>query len=147
MQNVSVNTLLNQLLLTYANYDRPMKRFQVVKLSAATLRYILQEADDATLAKAGDSAGDDVPKTYILAKWGKLSLESCLDYLEAMSIHAKLFDYSEARNDGRLSFTLSHNFGSKGTIFLQHYVRAVFASLGRELKFTPDENAVTFELT
>ena len=25
-QNVSVNTLLNQLVLTYANFDRPMKR-------------------------------------------------------------------------------------------------------------------------
>ena len=43
-QNVSVNTLLNQLLLTYANYDRPMKRFHMVKMPASTFRHILQAA-------------------------------------------------------------------------------------------------------
>jgi hypothetical protein len=146
MQNVSVNTLLNQLLLTYANYDRPMKRFQVIKLPASTFRHILQGAQDETLAEAGDSAGSDVPRTYILAKRGKLTLENCLDYLRTMSTHAKLFDFSEVLNEGTLSVTLSHNFGSKGTLFLQHYVQSIFSPLGKELKFSFDDNAVVFEV-
>ena len=145
-QNVSVNTLLNQLLLTYAGYDRPMKRFQMIKLPASTFRYILQGANDETIAQAGGSAGNDVPKTYILAKWGKLTIENCLEYLKAMSTHAKLFDYSEVMNEGILSVTLSHNFGSKGTLFLQHYVQSMFAPLGKLPRFSPDENAVVFEL-
>src|SRR5580658_6141195 len=69
-QNVSVNTLLNQIVLTYANFDRPMKRFQMIKLPASTFRYILQGAKDETIIEAGTLVGNDVPKTYILARWG-----------------------------------------------------------------------------
>jgi hypothetical protein len=145
-QNVSVNTLLNQLLLTYANYDRPMKRFQMIKLPASTFRYILQDTHDETIIEAGTSAGNDVPKTYILAKWGDITTEHCLDYLRTMSTHAKLFEYSQVVHEGKLSVILSHTFGAKGSLFLQHYVQAVFAPLGDILKFRPDENAVVFEL-
>jgi hypothetical protein len=146
MQNASVNTLLNQLLLTYANYDRPMKRFQMIKLPASTFRYILQGANNETITEAGTSAGNDVPKTYILAKWGRLTVENCLAYLKTMSTYAKLFDYSEVVVEGTLIVTLSHNFGVQGTLFLKSYVQAMFAPVGKELKFSPDENAVVFEL-
>jgi len=144
-QNVSVNTLLNQLVLTYANYDRPMKRFQMVKLPASTFRYILQGANDETIIEAGRLAGSDVPKTYILAKWGELTMENSLEFLKSMSDHAKLFEYSEVVREGRISVTLSHNFGGKGSLFLQHYVRAMFAAMGKSPRFLPDENAVVFE--
>ena len=145
-QNVSVNTLLNQLALTYANYDRPMKRFQMIKLPASTFRYILEGADRETIIRAGEAAGNDVPKTYILAKWGDITAENCLEYLRTMSIHAKLFEYSEVVHEGKLSVTLSHNFGANGSLFLKHYVQAIFAPLGKLPKFSPDENAVVFEL-
>jgi hypothetical protein len=145
-QNVSVNTLLNQLVLTYANYDRPMKRFQMIKVPASTFRYILQGAETETIIEAGRSAGNDVPKTYILAKWGEHTVENSLDYLKSTSDHAKLFEYSEVVHTGKISVTLSHNFGAKGSLFLQHYVQAIFEALGRSPKFFPDENAVVFEL-
>jgi hypothetical protein len=123
-----------------------MKRFQMLKLSGSTFRYILQGASDETLAIAGDLAGNDVPKTYILAKWGKITIENCLEYLKTTSTYAKLFDYSEVLNEGTRSVTLTHNFGAKGTLFLQHYVRAMFTPLGKEPRFSPDENAVIFVL-
>ena len=81
-QNVSVNTLLNQLALTYANYDRPMKRFQMIKLPASTFRYILEGADRETIIRAGEAAGNDVPKTYILAKVGTSRQEELPQVLE-----------------------------------------------------------------
>ena len=145
-QNVSINTLLNQLLLTYANYDRPMNRFQMLKLSASDFRYVLRGAQDETIAEAGRQAGSDVPKTYILAKWGRLTKENSLNYLKTMSTYAKLFDYSEVLSEGVLFVTLSHNFGAKGTLFLQNYVKAMFAQVEAQPKFSPDENAVVFEL-
>jgi hypothetical protein len=143
---VSVNTLLNQLILTYANYDRPMNRFQMLKLPASDFRYALRGAQDETIAEAGRQAGSDVPKTYILAKWGRLTKENGLNYLKTMSTYAKLFDYSEVLSEGALFVTLSHNFGAKGTLFLQSYVKAMFALVDVQPKFSPDENAVVFEL-
>jgi hypothetical protein len=123
-----------------------MNRFQMLKLSASDFRYVLQGSQDETVAEAGRLAGGDVPKTFILAKWGRLTKENCVNYLKSMSTYAKLFDYSEILNDGRVGVTLSHNFGAKGTLFLQHYVKAMFALVDIQPKFSPDENAVVFEL-
>jgi len=120
--------------------------FQMVKLPASTFRYILQGAKDETIIEAGRSAGSDVPKTFIVAKWGELTVENSLEFLKSMSDHAKLFEYSEVVREGRVSVTLSHNFGAKGSLFLQHYVQAMFAPMGKSPRFMPDENAVVFEI-
>jgi hypothetical protein len=145
-QNVSVNTMFNQLLLTYANYDRPMKRFHMLKLPASSFMHLLQAATDEAIAEAGNSAGKDVPKTYIRAKWGDLTAESALDYLRTTADYTNLFEYSEVVRGGRVNVTLSHDFGAKGSLFLQSYVQAIFEPLRKPLKFLQDENAVSFEL-
>lgn len=145
-QNVSVNTMFNQLLLTYANYDRPMKRFHMLKLPASSFMHLLQAATNEAIIEAGKSAGKDVPKTYIRAKWGELSTESALDYLRTTADYTNLFEYSEVVRGGKVNVTLSHDFGAKGSLFLQRYVQAIFEPLGKPLRFLQDENAVSFEL-
>ncbi len=145
-QNVSVNTLLNQLVLTYANYDRPMKRFHMVKLPSSTFKHLLEAATNETVADAGDSTGRDVPKTYIRAKWGDLTVENALSYLKITADYTNLFEYSEVARSGKINVTLSHDFGAKGSLFLQRYVQAIFEPMGRPPKFLPDENAVSFEI-
>jgi hypothetical protein len=146
-QNVSVNTLLNQLVLTYANYDRPMKRFHMIKLPASTLKHLLLAATNETVVEAGKSTGKDVPKTYIRAKWGDLTIENALNYLKITADYTNLFEYSEVTRGGTVNVTLSHDFGAKGSLFLQRYVQSIFEPLGRPPKFLPDENAVSFEVS
>ena len=145
-QNVSVNTMLNQLVLTYANYDRPMKRFRMLKLPASSFKHILQAATDEAVVEAGNSAGRDVPKTYIRAKWGELTVENALNYLKITADYTNLFEYSEVVRAGWVNVTLTHDFGAKGSLFLQRYVQAIFEPLGKLPKFLQDENAVAFEL-
>jgi len=145
-QNVSVNTMFNQLLLTYANYDRPMKRFHMLKLPASSFMHLLQAATDEAIIKAGNSAGKDVPKTYISAKWGELTAESALDYLRTTAEYTNLFEYSEVVRGGKVNVTLSHDFGAKGSLFLQRYVQAIFEPLVKPPRFLQDENAVSFVL-
>jgi hypothetical protein len=144
-QNVSVNTLINQLILTYANYDRPMKRFHMVKVSASTFRHILRAAKNETIIEAGNLAGADGPKTSILARSGEFTAENALSYLKTMGNYSALFEYSEVMHGGKVSVTLTHDFGPKGSLFLQEYVRAIFEPIGKPLKFQGDENAVLFE--
>lgn len=146
-QGVSVNTLLNQLVLTYANYDRPMKRFHMVKLPASSFKHILQAATNETIIEAGNSTGKDVPKTYIRSKWGgELTVENALNYLKITAQYTNLFEYSEVTVAGKINVTLTHDFGPKGSLFLQRYVQAIFEPLGKPPKFQPDENAIVFEL-
>jgi hypothetical protein len=145
-QNISVNTLINQLVLTYANYDRPMKRFHMLKLPSSSFKHILEAATNEAIIEAGNSTGKDVPNTYIRAKWGELSVENALNYLKSTADYTNLFEYSEVVRGGKVNVTLSHDFGAKGSLFLQHYVQTIFEPLGKPPIFTPDENAVAFEL-
>src|SRR5271169_2343996 len=134
-QNVSVNTLINQLILTYANYDRPMKRFHMVKVSGSTFRHILQAAKNETIIEAGDLAGSDGPRTSILARSGELTVENALNYLKTMGDYSALFEYSEVMHGGKVSITLTHDFGPKGSLFLQQYVQAIFDPIGKRPRF------------
>jgi len=145
-QNASVNTLLNQLVLTYANYDRPIKRFRMIKLPASSFKHILQAATDEAIIEAGNSTGKDVPNTYIVSKWGELTVENALSYLKITADRTNLFEYSEMIRDGKTNVTLTHDFGAKGSLFLQRYVQAIFEQLNKRPKFSPEENAVAFEL-
>lgn len=145
-QNISLNTLLNQLVLTYANYDRPMKRFHMIKLPASSFKHLLQAATNETAVEAGNAAGKDVPKTYIISKWGELTLENALSYLKTTADYTGLFEYSEVTRGGRINVMLTHDFGAKGSLFLQRYVQAIFEPLRKPIRFLPDENAVAFEL-
>lgn len=149
-QNVSVNTLINtlinQLVLVYANYDQPMKRFHMIKLPASSFKHILEAATNDAIIEAGNSAGKDVPNTYIRAKWGELTVDNALNYLKTTADYTNLFEYSEVIRGGKVNVTLTHDFGVKGSLFLQRYVQAIFAPLGKPQKFLPDENAVAFEL-
>ena len=144
-QNISVNTLINQLILTYANYDRPMKRFHMVKMSASTFRHILGASRNETIIEAGNLAGNDGPKTSILARSGEVTIENALSYLRTMGNYSALLEYSEVMHGGKVSVTLTHDFGPKGSLFLQEYVRAIFEPIGKHPKFQGDENAVLFE--
>jgi len=146
-QKVSVNTLLNQLVLTYANYDLPMKRFRMIKLPASSFRHILQAATNEAIIEAGNSTGKDVPKTYIISKWGELTVENALSYLKTTAQHTNIFEYSEVIRGGKTSVTLTHDFSAKGSLFLQRYVQAIFEQLEKRPRFSPDENAVAFELS
>ncbi len=145
-QNVSVNTLLNQLVLAYANYDRPMKRFHMIKVPASSFKHILEAAINEAVIEAGNLAGKDVPNTYIRAKWGELTVENALSYLKTTADYTNLFEYSEVVRAGKVNVTLTHDFGPKGSLFLQRYVQAIFEPLGKPPRFLPDENAVAFEL-
>lgn len=133
-------------MLAYANFDRPMKRFHMVKVPASSFKHILEAATNEAIAEAGNSTGIDVPKTYIRAKWGELSAENALAYLRTTADHTNLFEYSEVVRAGKVNVTLSHDFGPKGSLFLQHYVKAIFEPLGKMPGFLPDENAVSFEV-
>ncbi len=118
----------------------------MLKLPASSFKHILQAATNEAIIEAGKSAGKDVPRTYIRAKWGEFTIESALDYLRTTSDYTNLFEYSEIIRGGKANVTLSHDFGAKGSLFLQRYVQAIFEPLAKPPRFLQDENAVSFEL-
>jgi hypothetical protein len=145
-QNVSVNTLVNQVILSYTNFDKFIKKLHMIKISRPTFQRVLDAAHDDAIIEAGQHAGSDVPKFFILAKEGVLSLQTVLGHLKDMADYGNLFEYTETIQDKKRIITLGHELGPKGTLFLAHYVQTVFESIGAHPMFTLGDNSVTIEL-
>lgn len=145
-QNISMNTLVNQLFLSYANFDRFAKKLRMVKLTTATIRRIFEAASDKAIIDAGHSAGDSVPEAFILTKNGVVSLQTVLAFLRDLADHAGLFDYSEVSHEGERTITLLHELGPKGSMFLAHYVQSVFGRIDLNPAFSISDDAIVIEL-
>src|SRR5438128_12500825 len=70
-QSVSVNTLVNQLLLDYSEFGRYLQRINALRLSRKTFAEILNSVSDATVVKAGLVAGKSAHMLFMAAKRGK----------------------------------------------------------------------------
>ena len=146
-QNVSVNTLVNQIVLAYTNFDRYIKKLHLIKVSRPTFRRVLEASQDAAIIEAGQQAGNDVPKLLILAKDGVLNVDTALAHLRSLAEYGNLFEYSESSSGRNMVVTLAHELGPKGTLFLAHYIQTLFENADAQPSFTLGDNSVILELT
>lgn len=144
--NISLNTLANQLFMTFAEYDRFLQKFHMIKLSSPTFKRILNAATKEAIVEAGRSAGASVPESFILAKMGQIDTTNAVEYLRLMGAYANLFDYSQVAPTGRNSITLTHDLGLNGSLFLTSYVESLFKSAGKSVKVSQYENGITIEV-
>lgn len=145
-QKVSMNTLVNQVILSYTDFDRYIKKLHMLKISRPTFRKVLEAAPEDAIIQAGKAAGSDVPKFFILAKGGGLDLQGVLDHLRDLGDYGNVYEYEETARDGRRTITLGHELGPKGTLFFAHYVQAVFENIQMSPTFTLGDNSITIEL-
>lgn len=145
--STSLNTLANQLFMSYAEHDRFLQKFVMIKISAPTFKRVLNAAPRDEIVEAGRRAGGSIPEGFILAKMGEISTASAVQYLRLMGTYANLFDYSELGSQGKASLTLAHDLGPNGSAFLGSYVKSLFEQCGNNAKVTELENAVRIELS
>src|SRR5437667_1912462 len=70
-QSISVNTLVNQLLLDYSEFGRFLQRINALRLSRNTFQEILNSVPDDNLFKAGQIAGKSGPMAIIALEMGQ----------------------------------------------------------------------------
>jgi len=145
-RNISLNTIANQILLAYAEYDRHANRFGMLKITRPTFAQVLNAATDEAIAEAGRAAGVDTPPGVILSTRGEISVSNILDWMKRMGTYSNLIDYSEITHAGRTSVTASHELGPKWSLFLANYIGPVFESAGKQLKVTQHPDSITFEV-
>ena len=145
-QNISVNTLVNQLLLDYAEFGRFVQRAKAVRLTRKTFEEILKIAPEDGLGKAGQEAGRSAPGAIITSKWGKMNVNNVINFIRDLSSYANLFEYYEKEENGHWTITLVHELGPKWSAFLSHYLSEAFASAGAQARAKTSDRAVIFSL-
>lgn len=145
-RNISVNTLVNQLFLSYANFDR-YQRHGFLKMSKVTFRKILETATEKEIVELAREVARNSSRTLVLAKYGELSLTNFLDYLNSLDDYAYFIEYNEVYSAGeKRIITLMHSYGENSSIFVKTFAQALFELIGVEPKLSSTNNSVTLEI-
>ena len=145
-QNISLNTLVNQLLIDYSEFGRFVKRLSGLRLSRKTFEAVLNAASEEGLIAGARAAGKSAPQALITSKWGKMTPSIVVDYVRDLSAYANLYEYNETNENGRLTLTLMHELGPKWSIFLANYLGEAFATAGVKPGVKTSDRAVIFSL-
>jgi len=145
-QNISLNTLVNQLLIDYSEFGRFTKRLGALRLTRKTFEAVLVAASEEALASGARSAGKSAPLALITAKWGKLTPGIVLEYVRDLSSYANLYEYNEMNEEGHQTITLMHELGPKWSVFLANYLGEAFSAAGTKPRISTSDRAVIFSL-
>ncbi len=105
------------------------------------MRAITEELSDEKMAEIGKEMANDVLlKDLPIRVSGTMSPESILETIRL------LYEVHESENDGRRIVFLVHYSGSKWSMLCGSFWKAIFASVGKNVDFSTDDNAVVFRL-
>jgi hypothetical protein len=145
-QNISLNTIANQILVAYAEHDRYLKKYGMLKIGAPTFAQILNSTPDEAIVEAGRLEGTGIIPSVVVSISGELSVSSILEGLRRVGTYSNLWDYSEISHAGKISVTMAHDFGAKGSLLAASFIESLFKSVGKQIKVTQLRDSVTFEV-
>jgi len=145
-QNVSLNTLVNQIFKQYADYDRYARKISTVKLSSSTFRGLLSALDADKVIEVAKTSGSGVPQAFATAKSGRVNMKALLDHIRYLSVYAHLCEISETADAQGHNLTLIHDFGLNWSIFLVHYMTAMFGLIGVTPKIEMSDRSVSLTI-
>jgi non-homologous end joining protein Ku len=145
-RNMSVNTFLNQQILSFAKFDRFFMRIGLVKLSGNTLQRLIDASTETAIAEAAVVAARDTPRAIMLSKHGQVTIETTLEYIRTLSEFANLFECSISHSLRGQVVTLAHQFGPKGSMFFANYVKTLFELVGISPVIRTSPHSVDFEI-
>jgi len=146
-RNVSLNTLVNQLFLSFANFDRYFQKFGMLKISKVAYRRTLKALPDQEIVEAATEVAQNSARVVLLTRYGTLSLAGVLEYLKSLADYAYWFEYNEVVSSERKRVvTLTHSLGEKFSLFMTAYSKSLFEQINMNPKLTSTEDSVTITI-
>jgi predicted DNA-binding ribbon-helix-helix protein len=145
-RKISLNTLVNQLLLAHANMGKFQDKLGAIRIARPSFTQLLNVCSDEALIEVGRSLALDSSRAQMLAKYGALSLSTVLDYVRTTAAYGGWGEYSEVESQGKLIITLTHNLGRKGSVFMSSILESTFGMVNAHPKLSSSEHSVTIEI-
>jgi len=142
-KHISVNTLVNELILAYVNLDRYLDAFPMVKISSVGIGVLLEGVSDEYAKVSARRLAQNVIQSQIMSMRGDLSLSAILEYFRTVSEYSKVFTLKEAESNGKKIITVYHRYGRKGSIWIQEYIISLLELADVHPKIKTTDNAVT----
>jgi hypothetical protein len=143
-KKVSVNTLVSQVLAEYVEIGVQWERLGTISIQANVFKIMFDSASEHGLLEAAAWGGANIPKAYVLSKWGTLSIENLMHYIKE-NAQKGWYEYSETVQDRRV-IALNHSLGIKWSEFLSLYMKLAFQTFGQMVESDYNDKAVAIKL-
>jgi len=143
-KKVSVNTLVSQVLADHVETGVQWERLGTISFQANTFKILFDAVSEQGLLEAAAWGGANIPKAYVLSKWGTLSIDHLISYIKE-SAQRGWYEYSETVQENRV-VTLNHSLGIKWSQFLSIYMKLAFQTFGKMVESDYNEKAVAIKL-
>ncbi len=146
-RKISLNALVNQIFLSYTNFDRYFQRLGMLKMTKVTFMKILKDSSDKEIIELAKEVSQNSSKVIILSRYGILSLKNILEYINDLADYGYFVERSEVVSpDEKRVITLIHNYGERGSFFLKSYVIDLFKQINIMPKLRSTDNSVSIEI-
>jgi hypothetical protein len=143
-RGTSVNSLTNQILRKWVNFDRFLQDFGTLTLSVHDFIRVINSLDDETLRVLASESGKRFPKDLILFTGQKNDLKTCLKFVETVICdYMRWANYHSTLAENELVITLRHNYGNKWSTALESMLTSMFETNASVLpRFTITDSMV-----
>jgi len=141
---LSVNTLANQLFVSYANFGRHMRRLNGITLSEGAVNRLIQNVSEEVAIDAGKSLGKTSPQMLMAMDGSSVTVGRVIEFIHNLSFCANWFQYTETRDGEHWKIILIHNLGRNWSQFIAHYINGAFSSANCHPKYEITDRYVTF---
>ena len=134
-QNISINALIGKIMTRYIEWERVVEKFDYVSFSNVFFKALISEVNDERLRAMASQEAIRQVKNQAMWIFGKTDFDALLKIIILIGRYGiAAHTSSDFRDDGACIITVHHQWGNKGTVFLQSF----FDSLVRdELRVQP----------
>ncbi|MDE1763826.1 MAG: hypothetical protein KGH88_06245 [Thaumarchaeota archaeon] len=142
VQEVSTNTLVNQALHRFIDWDVYLPRSGFVILTKPVLKKILDGLDEEFIVELASTIGKGEIEDIVLFMRGKVDLRSFLSWYETMMLNSSV-QTSHLIDDGVHSMVLKHDLGKNWALYQKTILELVFKDvLHKKMEIECDNNTI-----
>ncbi len=145
-KNISINSLINNILGRYVSLERHAKDIEVISLTKRAVRQIFSEMDDKTIEQLASEVGGVVHKELIFLKFNELTFDNLMHVLiiNATRYGSVKYNFENSKHH----ICIHHGVCNEFSRFLALVHEITASQLSFKLTITNiDKNTVCFEIT
>jgi hypothetical protein len=107
----------------YYSYFDNVPYYLTIFYLANAFKYVLASLDDKQIIELATTIGQKAPKEFILFKWKKIDSENIVNFIKMYFGHCGYgrYDYAKDIENNNYTFSIHHDFGRKGSLFLKSF--------------------------
>lgn len=143
-KKVSLNTLANQIFGEHLEWQRYIERFGTIVMSKDAFKLVLEFLSEEKVIDLAISIASKAPMEFILFKWKDLNSDNVINFVRMFFGHCGYGQYDYVKDKSTNKFSIRHELGRKGSLFLTTYIKTVVKStLGKDSETISADNSIT----